>query len=111
MATQIGGQLASAVQFDRVYSFPNHRKSGSIVQFRLGLMLNRTGNLNEPRITKFSIQCSEKQTPKVLRTCRNCKTQFEPLLNHPRACCYHTAHFGGTLFHSTFTSFVWNEQC
>ncbi|KAG0480672.1 hypothetical protein HPP92_011210 [Vanilla planifolia] len=29
------------------------------------------------------------------RTCRNCKAQFDPLLNHPRACRFHTAHFGG----------------
>ncbi|OMO55576.1 hypothetical protein CCACVL1_27172 [Corchorus capsularis] len=30
-----------------------------------------------------------------LKTCKNCKTQFDPLLNHPRACRFHTAHFGG----------------
>ncbi|EPS60446.1 hypothetical protein M569_14360, partial [Genlisea aurea] len=30
-----------------------------------------------------------------LRTCRNCKIQFDPLINHPRSCRYHTAHFGG----------------
>ncbi|CAA7055650.1 unnamed protein product [Microthlaspi erraticum] len=30
-----------------------------------------------------------------LRTCKNCKTQFDPLLNNPRACRFHTAHFGG----------------
>ncbi|KAH6781894.1 carboxypeptidase [Perilla frutescens var. hirtella] len=43
---------------------------------------------------KLSMQCSENQT-QVLRTCKNCKTQFDPLLNHPRACRFHTAHFGG----------------
>ncbi|KAJ6960558.1 hypothetical protein NC653_038555 [Populus alba x Populus x berolinensis] len=32
---------------------------------------------------------------KTLRTCKNCKTQFDPSLNHPRACRFHTAHFGG----------------
>ncbi|CAI9780828.1 unnamed protein product [Fraxinus pennsylvanica] len=36
----------------------------------------------------------EKQGP-IFRTCKNCKTQFDPVLNHPRACRYHTAHFGG----------------
>lgn len=35
---------------------------------------------------------------KTLRTCKNCKTQFDPSLNHPRACRFHTAHFGGTLY-------------
>ncbi|PKA64643.1 hypothetical protein AXF42_Ash007390 [Apostasia shenzhenica] len=28
-------------------------------------------------------------------TCRNCKDQFNPALNHPRACRFHTSHFGG----------------
>ncbi|ONK68101.1 uncharacterized protein A4U43_C05F7460 [Asparagus officinalis] len=30
-----------------------------------------------------------------LRTCKNCKGQYDPSLNQPRACRYHTAHFGG----------------
>ncbi|XP_020218970.1 uncharacterized protein LOC109802149 [Cajanus cajan] len=30
-----------------------------------------------------------------LKTCKNCKTQFDPALNHPLACRFHTAHFGG----------------
>ncbi|KAK7295744.1 hypothetical protein RJT34_18656 [Clitoria ternatea] len=30
-----------------------------------------------------------------LKTCKNCKTQFNPALNHPLACRFHTAHFGG----------------
>ncbi|XP_044467516.1 uncharacterized protein LOC123197331 [Mangifera indica] len=42
-----------------------------------------------------SIQCSANPDTKTLRTCKNCKTQFDPLLNHPRACRFHTAHFGG----------------
>ncbi|GAA0153885.1 hypothetical protein LIER_37761 [Lithospermum erythrorhizon] len=48
--------------------------------------------------SKFSIKCSDKQGQpigQVFRTCKNCKTQFDPALNHPRACRYHTAHFGG----------------
>ncbi|WOL17566.1 hypothetical protein Cni_G26359 [Canna indica] len=32
---------------------------------------------------------------RVLRTCKNCKRQFDPALNHPSACRFHTAHFGG----------------
>ncbi|KAF8701814.1 hypothetical protein HU200_033135 [Digitaria exilis] len=31
----------------------------------------------------------------VLRTCKNCKQQYDPSANHPSACRYHTAHFGG----------------
>ncbi|KAL6644281.1 hypothetical protein ACP70R_015889 [Stipagrostis hirtigluma subsp. patula] len=31
----------------------------------------------------------------VLRTCKNCKQQYDPAANHPLACRYHTAHFGG----------------
>ncbi|KAM3211915.1 hypothetical protein ACQJBY_065177 [Aegilops geniculata] len=31
----------------------------------------------------------------VLRTCKNCKKQYDPAANHPSSCRYHTAHFGG----------------
>eukprot|EP00252_Welwitschia_mirabilis_P024404 TRINITY_DN7228_c0_g1_i1.p1 TRINITY_DN7228_c0_g1~~TRINITY_DN7228_c0_g1_i1.p1 ORF type:complete len:100 (-),score=2.97 TRINITY_DN7228_c0_g1_i1:406-675(-) len=34
-------------------------------------------------------------TKPLLITCRQCKKQFDPRQNHPRACVYHTAHFGG----------------
>ncbi|XP_043699110.1 pentatricopeptide repeat-containing protein At3g58590-like [Telopea speciosissima] len=40
-----------------------------------------------------SIRCSGSPN-QTLRTCKNCKTQFDPLLNHPQACRFHTAHFG-----------------
>ncbi|KAB2020675.1 hypothetical protein ES319_D07G084400v1 [Gossypium barbadense] len=43
----------------------------------------------------FPIFCTSKPSTKNLKTCKNCKTQFDPLLNHPRACHFHTAHFGG----------------
>ncbi|BAT81474.1 hypothetical protein VIGAN_03119900 [Vigna angularis var. angularis] len=33
-----------------------------------------------------------------LKTCKNCKTQFDLSLNHPLACRFHTAHFEGTHF-------------
>ncbi|XP_022862626.1 uncharacterized protein LOC111382817 [Olea europaea var. sylvestris] len=62
-------------------------------------------SLVKNRATNLSIQCSENQGP-ILRTCKNCKTQFDPVLNHPRACRYHTAHFGGETkrkFESVFT--------
>eukprot|EP00262_Sarcandra_glabra_P021555 TRINITY_DN9189_c0_g1_i1.p1 TRINITY_DN9189_c0_g1~~TRINITY_DN9189_c0_g1_i1.p1 ORF type:complete len:129 (-),score=9.96 TRINITY_DN9189_c0_g1_i1:388-774(-) len=43
---------------------------------------------------------------KTLKTCKNCKTQFDPSLNHPRACRFHAAHFGGETkrkFESVYT--------
>ncbi|KAG8384146.1 hypothetical protein BUALT_Bualt04G0087900 [Buddleja alternifolia] len=43
---------------------------------------------------QLSIRCAENKA-EILRTCKNCKTQFDPSLNHPRACRFHTAHFGG----------------
>ncbi|KAJ0255069.1 Carboxypeptidase [Hirschfeldia incana] len=42
----------------------------------------------------------------LIRTCKNCKSQFDPALNHPRACRFHTAHFGGETkrkFESVYT--------
>ncbi|TVU06454.1 hypothetical protein EJB05_49671, partial [Eragrostis curvula] len=30
----------------------------------------------------------------ALRTCKNCKRQYDPAANHPSACRFHTAHFG-----------------
>ncbi|KAG0598970.1 hypothetical protein M758_12G116500 [Ceratodon purpureus] len=41
-----------------------------------------------------------------LRTCRTCKKMFNPLENHPRACRFHTAHYGGETkrkFESVYT--------
>lgn len=37
-----------------------------------------------------------------LRTCRICKKPFQPVHNHPQACRYHTAHFGGGFGNSFF---------
>ncbi|XVE72161.1 hypothetical protein DITRI_Ditri11bG0016700 [Diplodiscus trichospermus] len=48
------------------------------------------------RLSKLGpILCTAKPSTENLKTCKNCKTQFDPLLNHPRACRFHTAHFGG----------------
>ncbi|XAR51486.1 hypothetical protein NMG60_11006126 [Bertholletia excelsa] len=55
-------------------------------------------------------RCSTKPT-QALKTCKNCKTQFDALLNHPRACRYHTAHFGGETkrkFESVYTGGTMN---
>lgn len=40
------------------------------------------------------------------RTCKNCKQAFDPLENHPRACRFHPAHYGGETkrkFESVYT--------
>ncbi|XP_010551991.1 PREDICTED: uncharacterized protein LOC104822453 [Tarenaya hassleriana] len=61
-------------------------------QFRETLILRlQSRRSHEP------IRCSATTSngSEGLRTCKNCKTQFDPLLNHPRACRFHTAHFGG----------------
>ncbi|KAL6512918.1 hypothetical protein OROHE_019708 [Orobanche hederae] len=54
---------------------------------------------------KLSVQCSDNKI-QTQRTCKNCKAQFDPSLNHPRACRFHTAHFGGETkrkFESVYT--------
>ncbi|KAG6548063.1 hypothetical protein Mapa_010497 [Marchantia paleacea] len=46
------------------------------------------------------------QSSSMLRTCRHCKQPFDPETNHPRACRFHTAHFGGETkrkFESVYT--------
>lgn len=60
-----------------------------------------------------SIRCSANTNlpNPTLKTCRNCKKQFDPLQNNPRACCYHTAHFGGETkrkFESVYTGGTMN---
>ncbi|EXC20571.1 hypothetical protein L484_027126 [Morus notabilis] len=57
----------------------------------------RPSHQNPKPISKFlPLRCSVDPIKKAtLRTCKNCKTQFDPSLNHPRACRFHTAHFGG----------------
>ncbi|KAG9449386.1 hypothetical protein H6P81_009351 [Aristolochia fimbriata] len=41
-----------------------------------------------------AIRCAA-NLDKPLKTCKICKRQFDPSLNHPRACRFHTAHYGG----------------
>lgn len=65
----------------------------------------RPPSINIISIKKYSIQCSigkEKEESKQqisLRTCKLCKSQFDPSLNHPQACRFHSAHFGGNPFY------------
>ncbi|XP_038879129.1 uncharacterized protein LOC120071126 [Benincasa hispida] len=58
--------------------------------------LNRTSKLssNSPKFLRIR-SSADSNNQLTLRTCRNCKAQFDPSLNHPRACRFHTAHFGG----------------
>jgi hypothetical protein len=52
-------------------------------------------------ITPYSINQNNNKT---LRTCKYCKTQFDPSLNHLRAYRFHTAHFGGiVLFNFSYS--------
>ncbi|KAF3445259.1 hypothetical protein FNV43_RR14953 [Rhamnella rubrinervis] len=58
------------------------------------------------RFPAFRCSANPKVNENTLRTCKNCKTQFDPSLNHPRACRFHTAHFGGETkrkFESVYT--------
>ncbi|CAN0913765.1 hypothetical protein LINGRAHAP2_LOCUS28136 [Linum grandiflorum] len=54
-------------------------------------------DVRSPRIRQVVIRSSS--TPESnamnLRTCKSCKNQFDPVHNHPRACRFHTAHYGG----------------
>ncbi|KAL9424983.1 hypothetical protein AB3S75_031999 [Citrus x aurantiifolia] len=84
-------------------SFPSlHRISPTSSQTRLRPV---TIFRCSPKLTP--IQCSASaNNGSSLRTCKNCKTQYDPLLNHPRACRFHTAHFGGETkrkFESVYT--------
>ncbi|KAF4381499.1 hypothetical protein G4B88_029854 [Cannabis sativa] len=61
-------------------------------------LLPRHQNQKTPTSRFLQFRCSIdpiKKTTNTLRTCKNCKTQFDISLNHPRACRFHTSHFGG----------------
>ncbi|KAH7533878.1 uncharacterized protein LOC107416162 [Ziziphus jujuba] len=72
------------------------------------LSLRKTQNQTRKPTSSFpAFRCSSNPNFKTtLKTCKNCKTQFDPSLNHPRACRFHTAHFGGETkrkFESVYT--------
>ncbi|CDP02724.1 unnamed protein product [Coffea canephora] len=103
MRTQIGG--GSCYSLPTCFSLLRGSQR-NIHQTLVFLRSDRDFTSEKPLPGKYSIQCSEKQSQNVLRTCKNCKTQFDPLLNHPRACRFHTAHFGGETkrkFESVYT--------
>ncbi|OAY57139.1 uncharacterized protein LOC110609013 [Manihot esculenta] len=72
-----------------------HRRSPTLVS-----------STESPRLPVIRCSIINSNGGETLRTCKNCKTQFEPSLNHPRACRFHTAHFGGETkrkFESVYT--------
>ncbi|XP_076910514.1 uncharacterized protein LOC143568187 [Bidens hawaiensis] len=76
------------------------------------LKLHPSSQISCLPIRKYSIRCSVEETKAAnLRTCKQCKTQYDPLLNHPQACRFHTAHFGGETkrkFESVYTGGTMN---
>ncbi|KAK1357462.1 Calcium-activated potassium channel subunit alpha-1 like [Heracleum sosnowskyi] len=72
----------------------NPRSPIKIYQFQ---PLFRYSNITDSRDSNIliSIRCSSAKPTEALRTCKNCKAQFDPAHNDPRSCRYHTAHFGG----------------
>ncbi|KAH7511483.1 hypothetical protein FEM48_ZijujUnG0008500 [Ziziphus jujuba var. spinosa] len=65
------------------------------------LSLRKIQNQTRKPTSSFpAFRCSSNPNFKTtLKTCKNCKTQFDPSLNHPRACRFHTAHFGGCILY------------
>jgi hypothetical protein len=49
------------------------------------------------RLRMATVAAGEGAVGPALRTCKNCKQQYDPAANHPSACRFHTAHFGGEL--------------
>ncbi|XP_047153112.1 uncharacterized protein LOC124824684 [Vigna umbellata] len=72
---------------------------GNKTPFTLQFQCMTSSKPNNANILTYpSIRCCSSLNQKSsinLRTCKNCKTQFDPSLNHPLACRFHTAHFGG----------------
>ncbi|RYR60059.1 hypothetical protein Ahy_A04g017150 isoform A [Arachis hypogaea] len=64
---------------------------------KISLSLQSQQRFHSPSKAISIIQCcsSSSNHSIKLRTCKNCKSQFDPSLNHPLACRFHTAHFGG----------------
>ncbi|XP_057436484.1 uncharacterized protein LOC130728922 [Lotus japonicus] len=77
----------------------NHLLHLNKIPFALQSQRTPSSNTTYTSLLQFpSIRCCSTLNQKNsinLNTCKNCKTQFDPALNHPRACRFHTAHYGG----------------
>ncbi|KAM7520303.1 hypothetical protein LguiB_019265 [Lonicera macranthoides] len=91
MATQI---LTNSSSLPFAHASFNNRNEGNIIRIQFLYGPTSSSDLLKARTRNFSIRCTGEPI-QTLRTCKNCKTQFDVSLNHPRACRYHTAHFGG----------------
>ncbi|KAJ4885484.1 hypothetical protein Rs2_35577 [Raphanus sativus] len=95
--------------FNFQVSSPSFPISKPIINHSHSLKNLKNPSLNSRRrLLTNRIRCSASSdgVSNTLRTCKNCKTQFDPILNHPRACTFHTAHFGGETkrkFESVYT--------
>ncbi|MQM08571.1 hypothetical protein Taro_041431 [Colocasia esculenta] len=91
-------------------SYPSSARRGLFPQAQLPVAIGGGGPLGASgwiRRRGAAVTCTVSSAPSpALRTCKNCKKQFDPALNHPTACRFHTAHFGGETkrkFESVYT--------
>ncbi|KAK2986743.1 hypothetical protein RJ640_010968 [Escallonia rubra] len=101
-------QICTNLSLPSTRSWLSHRNPSKDLQIKLFPV--QTQNL-ESHIGTLAIRCLAKPA-EALRTCKNCKTQFDPSLNHPRACRHHTAHYGGETkrkFESVYTGGTMNS--
>lgn len=101
--------------FNFQVSSPSFPISKPIINHSHSLKNLKNPSLNSRRrLLTNRIRCSASSdgVSNTLRTCKNCKTQFDPILNHPRACTFHTAHFGGKVpvFISTLFFGEWRRK-
>ncbi|CDY27009.1 BnaC06g12250D [Brassica napus] len=88
---------------------PSFRISKTIINHSHFVKNLKNPSLNSRwRLMVNRIRCSASSdgVGNTLRTCKHCKTQFNPIRNSPQACRFHTAHFGGKTkrkFESVYT--------
>ncbi|CAF2057684.1 unnamed protein product [Brassica oleracea] len=88
---------------------PSFRISKTIINHSHFVKNLKNPSLNSRwRLMVNRIRCSASSdgVGNTLRTCKHCKTQFNPIRNSPQACRFHTAHFGGkvSVFYSKSVS-------
>ncbi|KAK6927884.1 hypothetical protein RJ641_006475 [Dillenia turbinata] len=68
--------------------------SSAVEFFNSSATLRRIPSASSPIRNSYVVNPNGKPNA-AIRTCKTCKRQFDPLFNHPRACRFHTSHFGG----------------